>query len=314
MRLLLQKSHDPYFNIASEEYLLRQSNDDYIILYRNTPSVIVGKHQNTMAELNHTFIYSNEIPVIRRLSGGGTVFHDLGNVNFCFILNGREGNLVDFKRFTQPIIDFLHILGLRAYRGEKNDIRVGDYKVSGNAEHVYKNRVMHHGTLLYNTNMQWLEQSIKSNEDSYTDRAIRSNRSKTINICEIIINPTTVEEFENALANFLADYFKPPLYQLNKNEIEEINTLATSKYRDWNWNYGYNATYELKVMIESEILLLRVIKGFIEKVEVLHDNNGWVDQLAKILEGKQHDYLYLRDEIGKSKFSEKTQEIISKLF
>ena len=314
MRLLIQPSHDPYFNIASEEYLLKQSNDDYIILYRNTPSVIVGKHQNTMAELNHTFINSNGIPVIRRLSGGGTVFHDLGNVNFSFILNGREGNLVDFKRFTQPIIDFLHTLGLKAYRGEKNDIRVGDYKVSGNAEHVYKSRVMHHGTLLYNTNMQWLDQAIKSNEDSYTDRAIRSNRSRTINICELIINPTTVEEFENALANFLTEYFKSTLYQLNKNDIEEINSLAISKYRDWNWNYGYNATYELKVGIESESLLLRVANGIIEKAEVRQDNNGWVGELAKILEGKRHDYLYLRNEIGKSKFANKTEEIMGKLF
>lgn len=314
MRIILQPTHDPYFNIATEEYLLKHSSDDYIILYRNTPSVIVGKHQNTMAELNHTFINSRKIPVIRRLSGGGTVFHDLGNVNFCFIVNGREGNLVDFKRFTAPIIEFLKELGLNAYRGEKNDIRIGNYKVSGNAEHVYKNRVMHHGTLLYSTNMLWLEQAIKSNENSYTDRAIRSNRSQTINIAELLPHPMTIETFEIALSEFLTKYHSATPLQLDDSSKRTISTLATTKYTDWNWNYGYNASYDFKVNIDSDFLVLRVTNGIIESVEIQQSSINWVSNLAKFLEGKRHDYAYLKNELGKTEHSEKIQEIIGKLF
>jgi lipoate-protein ligase A len=314
MRIILQPTHDPYFNIATEEYLLKHSNDDYIILYRNTPSVIVGKHQNTMAELNHSFINSSKIPVIRRLSGGGTVFHDLGNVNFCFMVNGREGNLVDFKRFTTPIIEFLKELGLNAYRGEKNDIRIGSYKVSGNAEHVHKNRVMHHGTLLYSTNMFWLEQAIKSNENSYTDRAIRSNRSRTINIAELLPHPMTIETFEIALSEFLTKYHSATPLQLDDSAKRTINTLATTKYTDWNWNYGYNASYDFRVKIDSNILVLKVTSGIIEKVEIIQNCSSWIHKLAKLLEGKRHDYAYLKNELGNTEYSEKIQEIIENLF
>lgn len=314
MRIILQPTHDPYFNIATEEYLLKHSNDDYIILYRNTPSVIVGKHQNTMAELNHSFINSSKIPVIRRLSGGGTVFHDLGNVNFCFMVNGREGNLVDFKRFTTPIIEFLKELGLNAYRGEKNDIRIGNYKVSGNAEHVHKNRVMHHGTLLYSTNMFWLEQAIKSNENSYTDRAIRSNRSRTINIAELLPHPMTIETFEIALSEFLTKYHSATPLQLDDSAKRTINTLATTKYTDWNWNYGYNASYDFRVKIDSNILVLKVTSGIIEKVEIIQNCSSWIHKLAKLLEGKRHDYAYLKNELGNTEYSEKIQEIIENLF
>lgn len=314
MKIILQPTLDPHFNIATEEYLLKYSNDDYIILYRNTPSVIVGKHQNTMAEVNHNFINSNKIPVIRRLSGGGAVFHDLGNVNFCFIVNGRAGNLVDFKRFTTPIIEFLKGLGLNAYRGEKNDIRIGDYKVSGNAEHVHKNRVMHHGTLLYSTNLLWLEQAIKSNENSYTDRAIRSNRAQTINIAELLPHPLPIEAFENALSEFLTEYHFATPFQIDDSSKRIISRLASTKYSDWSWNYGYNASYEFKVNIDSDTLVLKITNGIIKSAEIQQNSINWINNLAKFLEGKRHDYAYLKNELRKTEHSEKIQEIIDKLF
>jgi len=267
-----------------------------------------------MAELNHSFINNSKIPVIRRLSGGGTVFHDLGNVNFCFIVNGREGNLVDFKRFTIPIIEYLNWLGLNAYRGEKNDIRIGNYKVSGNAEHVHKNRVMHHGTLLFSTNLLWLEQAIKSNENSYTDRAIRSNRSQTINIAELLPYRMTVETFENSLLEFLTEYYSATSFKFDSSAKKIINTLASTKYSDWNWNYGYNASYDFRVNIDSEILVLKVNNGIIEKVEILQSSSSWLHKLAKLLEGKRHDYAYLKNELGNTEYSEKIQEIIENLF
>lgn len=312
MKLLIQSSRDPYYNIATEEYLMKNGGDDFIILYRNTPSVIVGKHQNTMAELNHVFIANNQIPVIRRLSGGGTVFHDLGNVNFCFILNGREGSLVDFRRFTEPIVLFLQILGIDAYRGEKNDIRVGEFKVSGNAEHVFKNRVMHHGTLLFNSNLQWLEQAIRSNEECYSDRAIRSNRSKTINIANLLPYRLTVEEFENKLVEYLKEFFGATFIQLDPKTVQVIDVLANTKYKDWEWNYGYNANYEFKVNFGSYTTTLTIRNGIIESVELSGNNPDL--ELINLLKGKKHDYCSLKEELYKSDNLKRADQLIKKLF
>jgi lipoate-protein ligase A len=137
VKLILQQNLNPYFNIASEEYLLRSFSDDFIYIYRCSPSIVVCKHQNTFAEINIRLVEQRSIPVVRRLSGGGAVFHDLGNINFCFISNGFAGQLVNFKRFTLPIIEFLQDLGVDACLGSKHDIRVADRKISGNASYAF---------------------------------------------------------------------------------------------------------------------------------------------------------------------------------
>ena len=160
-----QTKTDPYFNIASEEYLLKNFDDEIIMLYINEPSVIVGKHQNTLAEINYTLAKQKGLSVIRRLSGGGSVFHDLGNLNFTFIKNGTPGKLVDFKGYTQPIVDALNEIGVNAEFGGHNSLLIGGKKFSGNAEHIYKNRVMHHGTILFSTNLENLAEVLYVSSD-----------------------------------------------------------------------------------------------------------------------------------------------------
>ncbi|NVO10935.1 MAG: lipoate--protein ligase [Bacteroidales bacterium] len=276
MLLIQQTSTNPYFNIASEEFLLRYFLDDIFILYRNEPSIIVGKHQNTLSEINLEYATKNALKVIRRLSGGGTVYHDLGNLNYTFIANGKEGTLVDFKKFTQPIINVLQNLGVDAKLGGKNDIRVGDKKISGNAEHVYKNRVLHHGTLLFSSNLDELNESIKINPNTYSDKAVKSIRSEVANISEFLKETITITEFADLIANHIKQAFpSSKSYQLNINDIKKINDLVDTKYSTWDWNYGYSPTYTLKkeILIGENILgiMISVDKGIIREVKLKGD-------------------------------------------
>jgi len=195
------QSTDPYFNMATEEYFLKNFEEDFFCLYINRPSVIVGKHQNTMAEINVPYVMENNIPVIRRLSGGGTVFHDLGNLNFCFIQQGKPGYLVDFKKFSQPILDVLQKLEINAWLRGKSDLVIDNKKFSGNAEHVYKNKVLHHGTLLFSSELSQLNEAIKADWGKFTDKAVRSNRSQVTNIAEHLKIPLTLEVFTQRLAH-----------------------------------------------------------------------------------------------------------------
>ncbi|MBN2814917.1 MAG: lipoate--protein ligase family protein, partial [Bacteroidales bacterium] len=182
MLFLTSEITDPYYNLATEEYLLRQLHDDVFMLWISRPVIVVGKHQNALAEINYRFVSDNHIDVARRLTGGGAVFHDEGNVNFAFIRAGEPGRLVDFNAFIEPVTAFLQTLGVEALRGPKNEILVNGLKISGNAEHVYKNRVLHHGTLLYQSNLDRLRQSLKPSGGRYIDKAVQSNRSSVTNL------------------------------------------------------------------------------------------------------------------------------------
>ncbi len=131
MRCIISENTDPCFNLASEEVLLRSRNEDYFLLYRNRPSIVVGKHQNTLAEINLPYVEEKGIIVARRISGGGTVFHDLGNVNFAFITSGKEGELVDYKRHTNPIITAMKKMGLDVSLGKRNELLLGGRRFRG---------------------------------------------------------------------------------------------------------------------------------------------------------------------------------------
>lgn len=295
MKVLLQQTHDPYFNLAVEEFLFRNGKEEYLYIYRNNPSVIIGKHQNTMAEINHWFINNKKLPVIRRLSGGGTVYHDLGNVNFCFIINGQEGNLVNFLHFNRLIIRFLNQLGLDAFIGEKNDIRIGNHKVSGNAEHILKNRVLHHGTLLYNTDLAVLNEAIRSNEYGYQDRAIRSNRSSTINIADELKMNWSVEEFTNRLVDFLTKELKiDGNLTLTPEMVNDINILVKEKYSKSDWNYGYNANYSFSTNFNGEKITITVENGIITSFNSSGSTGMTIiDDIKKQLIGLPHDFNHL---------------------
>lgn len=258
--MLCIRSHntDPYFNLAAEEFLLRNADDDFIMLWKSNPVVVCGKHQNIYAEMNYPYVTGNNIRIARRLTGGGTVFHDQGNINFTFIKNGKAGALVQFSQFIAPVIEFLNESGIAAVQGPKHDILVHGKKISGNAEHVYKNRVLHHGTLLYDANLDMLRKSIQRTQGMYIDKSVQSNRSSVMNISSLLPADISIEHFCNQLFSYLKDRSAGLDHQLNAKETASVQELADNKYSKWEWIFGWSPDYTYRNQWKSENYNLQI--------------------------------------------------------
>ena len=304
---LFSNSTDPKFNLATEEYLLKNIDDDVFFLYVNSTSIVVGKHQNALAEINLDFVNASEIAVHRRLSGGGTVYHDEGNLNFCFILNGEKGKLVDFAKHTQPIINTLKELNIPTEMGKRHDILIDSKKVSGNASHVYKNRVMHHGTLLFDSKLDVLNQALKTNTRAYKDKAVKSVHSEVTNINNYLEEEMSFEAFSAHVYSHLLNQFTNSVsYQLNSMEQHKIQLLIEEKYSTWEWNYGYSPSYEVKKRIrtESNIIIeshFHVEKGIIREIILKSQNNYYEEYLTLLVKfsiDTQHDPTFINNRIN----------------
>lgn len=239
----LQKN-DPYFNLAIEELLLTASKEEYLLLYVNSPSVIIGKHQTGHREVNTRYITENHIPVIRRISGGGTVYHDYGNLNFSFIKQCEDGKQVDFRKYTEPVIGFLRTLGIEATFEGKNDLRVNGLKISGNAEHIHGTRILHHGTLLFNASLNILRSCIRTDTSHYSSRAVSSNPSSVANLEDKLGCFEDISEFRAEMLNyFLRTSPDAVPYKLTHEEVRQAECSALSKYHTWEWNWAYGPEY-----------------------------------------------------------------------
>jgi lipoate---protein ligase len=297
------KTNDPFFCLAAEEYLLKNFQDDVFMLWQSYDTVVVGKHQNALAEINYPFVHNNGITVARRISGGGTVFHDAGNLNFACIQNVSSPAEISFRRFTLPIVEAVKKLGITAIPSGRNDLLVDGKKISGNAEHIFKNRVLHHGTLLFNSNLETLGQSIKVQPGKYHDKAVQSNRSMVTNILPYLKNSMTVDEFSSFL---MADQLQKPahsVYELNDHDLRAIQNLAAEKFQTWDWNYGYSPKYLFKneIVLEGWFLQteLNVEKGRIKNTLISGEffSKSQVDFLEKGLTGERHFYEDIRQNL-----------------
>lgn len=308
------ESDDPYFNLAIEEFLLKSSKEEYLILYVNSPSVIIGKHQTGHREVNTRFVTEKKIPVIRRISGGGTVYHDHGNLNFSFIRQCETGKQVDFIKYTMPVIDFLRYVGVEAKFEGKNDLKIDGLKISGNAEHVYRDRVLHHGTLLYNTSLDSLRNSIRKDISHYSSRAVASNPSHVVNLSEKLSCFKDISEFSSEMINyFLKNLPHTFPYDLSEEEILQAESIAMSKYRTWEWNWAYGPEYSFRNTFNISNIEyscnLAVKDGTIS--ECVIEGNGPLSNSSKKLIGCRHMVNDMADFFGRENFILNEEDIFN---
>jgi len=252
--LIIKRHHtNPYFNIAAEEYFLKEFDEDIFMLWRNEPAIIVGKHQNTLSEINVDYVKENNICVVRRLTGGGAVFHDLGNLNFTFIQSDQDHKFNDFRKYTQPILDILLKLGINARFEGRNDLTIEGKKFSGNAETVWRNRVLHHGTLLFSAFMTDLSQALRVDPAKFQDKAVKSVRSRVTNISEHLRQPMDVMQFSELIQDHITEMYPDArFYELTDEDHRLINEMVQKKYGTWDWNFGNSPSYNFRKIVRTE--------------------------------------------------------------
>jgi len=296
MRYIDNNCTDPYFNLALEEYLLREVNGEYFVLWRDEPCIVVGKNQNTLSEINEEYIKKHDIKVVRRQSGGGAVFHDLGNLNFTFIVEDDGKKFNDFKTFVIPIIGVLNELGVKAEFSGRNDLLIDGKKFSGNAQCKYKNRVMHHGTLLFSSDIVNLSDALISKPIKFSDKAVKSVSSRITNISEHLQESFSVIDFKNKIFEYIGREEKDKVITtLDNEEIEAVKNLVKTKYETWQWNFGqspkYNFYNEKKLSAGTIELSIDVEKGIMQHIRIFGDffGEGNIEDIEKALIGKKHN-------------------------
>ncbi len=302
---------DPYFNLAAEEHILKNLSADCFMLWRNDKTIVVGKHQNTLAEINMEYVRENHISVARRLSGGGAVYHDLGNLNFTFIINGIEGKLVDFKKFTLPVQEVLRNLSVNAEFTGKNNLTIKGKKISGNAEHVYKRRVLHHGTLLFSSEIDELSLALRVNPLKYRSKAVKSIRSRVTNIQEHLKAPIDVLQFKDMILEHIKNKYPDAIsYEFSNEDLISINKLREDKYLTWEWNFGYSPKYDFErsfmTRAGSVQVSLNVSGGIIRNAKISGDlpGNPGISVLEVLLKGSRHEESELQKRLESIPFSE----------
>lgn len=276
MLCIIQPHTDTYFNMAAEEYLLNAFSEDIFMLWQNTAAVVVGQYQNTLAEINQDFVSKNGISVVRRLTGGGAVFHDAGNLNFTFIKTGIEP---DFAQFTRPVIDLLQTLGVDARFEGRNDITVDGKKISGNAMLTSGNRILEHGTLLFSSYMDNLSAALNASAMKFDDKAVKSVRSRVTNISQYLDRPMSVVEFRDEIMKFMfATQPHCVNYALTATDIAAIDELRNSKYATWEWNYGKSPKYTFRKSFRTAAgnmeIFIDIDRGVIKKLHLFGDFFG----------------------------------------
>lgn len=296
IRLVNLESISPYFNLAAEEYFLQQTSENIVMLWQNDNTIVIGRYQNTIAEINAEYVEKKKINVVRRLTGGGAVFHDIGNVNFTFIKNiNDEDKAIDFSNFLKPILAAIRQLGVPAEFSGRNDIVVDGKKISGNAMAFFKNRVLEHGTLLFSSEQTDIASALKADPLKFTDKAVKSVRKRVANISEYMETKMNVSEFKSFIVHYMIENqgvseIKP----LTTDETDSIRKLAEEKYNTWEWNYGKSPKYTLNRRIRTRGGILQAMtdvqNGHIQNVKFYGDffskNNP--DILAAKFIGTEH--------------------------
>ncbi|MEK3763526.1 MULTISPECIES: lipoate--protein ligase [unclassified Solibacillus] len=290
---------DPRINLAIEEYVLKNMDiekDDYLLFYINQPSIIIGKNQNTIEEINTDYVEENGIIVVRRLSGGGAVYHDLNNLNFSFLTKDDGNSFSNYKKFTQPVVDALAKLGVNSELSGRNDILAEGKKVSGNAQYSTRGRMFSHGTLMFDLDIDAVVNSLKVKQDKIESKGIKSVRSRVANIVDFLPEKITVEEFRmEILKSIFGGEENIKYYELTEDDWEKIHEISKSRYQLWEWNYGKSPRFNIQKTKRfpsgSLDIRLDVNKGVIEEATIFGDffGIGDVEEVAQLLIGTKYE-------------------------
>jgi lipoate-protein ligase A len=275
--------NDPRVNLAIEEHLVRnfRTEDDILLFYINQPSIIIGRNQNTIEEINQKYVDEHGIIVVRRLSGGGAVYHDLQNLNFSFISNSGKENLHNYKKFTGPVVKVLNAMDVPAELGGRNDILVDGRKVSGNAQYSTGQRMVSHGTLLFNSDLSQVAEALNVRLEKIESKGIKSVRSRVANISEFLNQPMNVLEFRERVKDGILTDSHNHEYHLSATDWDAIRKISTERYQLWDWNYGHSPFFNIQKTRRFPIgqidARIDVEKGLIKNLKIYGDFLGMSD-------------------------------------
>ena len=318
-KFILSNQTNPQFNIASEEYLLKQTDGFYVYLWQNSPSVIVGLNQNTLLEVNLKKANEKGVQVVRRLTGGGAVYHDLENVCYTIIAPYKNGEDY-YEKFTKPVIEYLNNLGVPAKFSGRIDITIDNKKISGNAQVIYKDRILHHGTILFNTNLDALQSVLIQNDIKIKSKGVKSIRARVVNVKEYLPN-TSCNEFLNGLASHLKKDLS--FYAFTSQDIAFINKLVNEKYSTYDWNIGKSPKGEyridLRLIFGTMTFTFNLLNGLIENFEIFCDyfSNSPLTTISQNLNGKtfnKENFSLAFKDISSFISGASEKEIVDKIF
>lgn len=293
MKYIESNSTDPYFNLALEEYVFNElpKDESYFMLWQNANTIVIGKYQNALEEVNQKVVDERGIKVARRLSGGGAVYHDMGNLNFTFIVDQKDVKGLNFRIFVVPIVETLKGFGIEAEFTGRNDIVIDGLKISGNSQYVKRNRVMHHGCIMLDSDLEKVADALKVKDAKFKSKNSKSVRSRVTTINAHAPQKISMDEFKAALkSHILGDESVEP-YELTAHDLREIERIRSEKYATWDWNYGRASQYEMTREEKFDAGLVTVHMtakdGRIVDIKFYGDffGNGEIEDLEKALQG-----------------------------
>jgi len=296
MLTIISEKTDPLYNLALEEYVLKQLtiDDDFLLVWQSTNSVIIGRNQNPYKDVNNPFVKESNIPVLRRISSGAAVFHDLGTLNFSFITRNVKDNYNNYPVFLDPVVEVLKELGINAHIKNISDIYIDGFKISENSQSFHKNKVVHHGTIFFNVNLELMEKCLSTPMKTDTN-PIKSIIETFANIKPRLKKSLTMEQFKTKVHDYLiGGLTDDKIYKLDYIDQTRVTSLIREKYKSWDWNYGESPEFIVKKEYDYRMMITLLIKeGYIKDITI--DSYESTLQLEKALLGIKYDEEAIRN-------------------
>ncbi len=322
MNIFYNKNTNPAFNLALEEYLFKNTTEDWFFVWQNDNAVIIGKNQVALKEIDSRLAAEKKTKVVRRMTGGGAVYHDMGNVNFSFIVNSGD-NQISFERYTEAIVAYLDTLGIKAEFGGRNDILIDGKKISGNAQHISSGRVLHHGTLLFSTDLKYAGEVLTPDSVKMHSKGVASVKSRITNIGEHLEQKMTTDEFIEGLMNYVISTTDKDIKKPCEEYLKGAEQLRLTRYSTWDWNFAASPRYDIlqtrRFPFGGVTVTLNVKDSIIEDMAITGDFFGTKDiaELCERLKGTPHDegsVVALCDDIGEFVVGMNPHDLIEMIF